>query len=91
LARLQVTNPETCEAILKSARFRGLLAGHIPPDWFVIKTDLRAELDQLLDATGFHRTGRYRLADQSSGVPDSDPARPKRRGRPGLGHEGEGT
>ena len=85
LTMLQVTNPETCEAILKSARFRGLLAGHIPPDWFVIKTDLRAELDQLLDATGFHRAGRYRLADQSSGVPYSDPATPKRRGRPGLG------
>jgi hypothetical protein len=83
LAMLQVTNPETCEAILNSSQFRGLLAGHIPPDWFVIKTGLRAELDNLLAATGFHQAGSYRLGDLSVDDPSPAPDSPERRRRPG--------
>ena len=50
---LQVAQPRAREALLCSAAFRPFLAGHIPPEWFVIRDDRLREVCGLLERLGF--------------------------------------
>jgi hypothetical protein len=45
--------PQAKEALLHSATFRPLLAGHIPPEWFLIRDDHLSEVRVLLERLGF--------------------------------------
>lgn len=61
LPMLQVTRPQARDAILTSPAFRPLLAGHIPPDWFLVQPDQLAELKRLLEQIGLTPTETYQL------------------------------
>jgi hypothetical protein len=50
---LRITQPQAKEALLQSAAFRPLLAGHIPPEWFLIRDDHLSEVRGLLERLGF--------------------------------------
>jgi Helicase conserved C-terminal domain len=50
---LRITQAQAKEALLYSAAFRPLLAGHIPPEWFLIRDDHLSELRGLLERLGF--------------------------------------
>jgi hypothetical protein len=50
---LRIIQPQAKEALLHSAAFRPLLAGHIPPEWFVIRDDHLSEVRGLLERLGF--------------------------------------
>lgn len=53
LVMLQVGQPQAYEMIRDSPRFRPLLLGAIPPNWFVVRQDKRPELEQQLTELGF--------------------------------------
>jgi hypothetical protein len=50
---LRIIQAEAKEALLHSAAFRPLLAGHIPPEWFLIRDDHLSEVRGLLERLGF--------------------------------------
>lgn len=50
---LHVPRPQARDAMLRSPLFAAFLAGHIPPDWFVVKNDKAAEVARLLTQLGF--------------------------------------
>jgi hypothetical protein len=50
---LRIIQPQAKEALLHSAAFRPLLAGHIPPEWFLIRDDHLSEARGLLERLGF--------------------------------------
>jgi hypothetical protein len=50
---LRIVQPQAKEALLHSPTFRPLLAGHIPPEWFVIREDHLSEVRALLEMLGF--------------------------------------
>jgi hypothetical protein len=50
---LHVPRAQARDAMLRSPLFAALLAGHIPPDWFVVRPDKAAELARLLTQLGF--------------------------------------
>jgi hypothetical protein len=58
---LQVTRGQARDAILTSPAFRPLLAGHIPPDWFLVQPNQLAELKRLLEQIGLTPTDSYQL------------------------------
>ena len=86
LAMLQVRQPQACATIRSSRRFRPLLLGHVPPDWFIVRPEKRAELEQLLTELGFSLGGSYQLtpaAEADKIAAGSRPARSGRRSRKG--------
>ena len=50
---LRIIQPQAKEALLHSATFRPFLAGHIPPEWFLIRDDHLSEVRGLLERLGF--------------------------------------
>ena len=50
---LRIIQPQAKEALLHSAAFRPFLAGHIPPEWFLIRDDHLSEARGLLERLGF--------------------------------------
>jgi hypothetical protein len=50
---LRIMQPQAKEALLQSATFRPFLAGHIPPEWFLIRDDHLSEARALLERLGF--------------------------------------
>jgi hypothetical protein len=50
---LRIVQPQAKEALLHSATFRPFLAGHIPPEWFLIRDDHLSEVRELLERLGF--------------------------------------
>jgi len=50
---LRIMQPQAKEALLHSATFRPFLAGHIPPEWFLIRDDHLSEVCGLLERLGF--------------------------------------
>jgi hypothetical protein len=50
---LRIVQPQAKEALLHSATFRPFLAGHIPPEWFLIREDHLNEVRELLERLGF--------------------------------------
>lgn len=50
---LEIVEPRAKNALLHSPTFRPLLAGHIPPDWFLIREDSLSEVRRLLERLGF--------------------------------------
>jgi len=50
---LRIVQPQAKEALLHSATFRPFLAGHIPPEWFLIQEDHLNEVRELLERLGF--------------------------------------
>lgn len=50
---LRITQPQAKDALLHSPTFRPLLAGHIPPEWFLIREDHLSEVRALLERLGF--------------------------------------
>ena len=63
LLMLQVADLQAREALLASRRFRPFLAGHIPPDWFVLQAQKHRELKLLLAELGFSAEGSYFIPD----------------------------
>ena len=50
---LRIVQPQAKEALLHSSTFRPFLAGHIPPEWFLIREDHLNEVRELLERLGF--------------------------------------
>ena len=50
---LRIMQPQAKEALLQSATFRPFLAGHIPPEWFLIRDEHLSEVRALLERLGF--------------------------------------
>ncbi|MGH9395301.1 MAG: hypothetical protein ACRD18_00405 [Terriglobia bacterium] len=50
---LRIMQPQAKEALLHSETFRPFLAGHIPPEWFLIRDDYLSEVRGLLKRLGF--------------------------------------
>jgi hypothetical protein len=50
---LRIMQPQAKEALLHSTTFRPFLAGHIPPEWFLIRDDHLSEVRRLLERLGF--------------------------------------
>ena len=50
---LRVPHPQARDAMLQSPLFASLLAGRIPPDWFVVRPDKAVEVARLLTQLGF--------------------------------------
>jgi len=50
---LRIMQPQAKEALLQSATFRPFLAGHIPPEWFLIRDEHLSEVRGLLERLGF--------------------------------------
>ncbi len=73
---LQVTVPQARSAILTSPTFAPFIAGHLPPDWFLIKEDKLAEMKRLLKALGFS-LGECYQPPGGEGEKSAEPA-PKR-------------
>lgn len=59
---LQLTRGSDCDAILGSDVFRPLLAGHIPPCWFIVQDDKAGEVKRLLLRLGFRIDASFQLA-----------------------------
>jgi hypothetical protein len=85
LLMLQVPEPQACAMILSSRRFRPLLLGHVPPNWFIVQPEKQAELERLLTELGFAVGSSYRLTEPREG--DAAEAVPRRHVR-GGGHTG---
>ncbi len=85
LLLLQVPQKQACAAILGSERFRPLLQGHIPPDWFLVHPGQQAELTRLLSELGFALGHSWKLEKwpSSEGAEQPSAGQPARkRGRP---------
>jgi hypothetical protein len=50
---LRIMQPQAKEAVLHSPTFRPLLAGYIPPEWFLVHEDHLGEVRALLERLGF--------------------------------------
>ncbi len=50
---LQIVQPQAKEALLRSPTFRPLLAGHIPPEWFLVREEHLSQVRTLLERLGF--------------------------------------
>jgi len=50
---LRILQPQAQQALLHSPTFRPFLAGHIPPEWFLIHDDHLSEVRRLLETLGF--------------------------------------
>ena len=50
---LRIIQPNAQQALLHSPTFRPHLAGHIPPEWFLIHDDHLSEVRRLLETLGF--------------------------------------
>jgi hypothetical protein len=50
---LRIVQPQARQALLQSPTFCPHLAGHIPPEWFLIHDDHLSEVRQLLETLGF--------------------------------------
>ena len=50
---LQIVQPQAKEALLRSPTFRPLLAGHIPPGWFLVREEHLSQVRTLLERLGF--------------------------------------
>ncbi|MHB8899618.1 MAG: hypothetical protein ACYC6Y_12800, partial [Thermoguttaceae bacterium] len=59
---LQLTRGSDCDAILGSEVFRPLLAGHIPPCWFIVQDGKAGEVRQVLQRLGFRIDTSFQLA-----------------------------
>jgi hypothetical protein len=62
---LQIPRPQARDAILTSPVFQPVLAGHIPPDWFIVRDDQAGEAKRLLKQLGFTITDSYQLPSPS--------------------------
>ena len=86
---LQITSDEARDAILHSTAFESLLAGHVPPDWFILHDDKATAAKRLLKRLGFNIDGSYHvvsLDESRNPVPEpklKTAARPRRRRRRG--------
>jgi hypothetical protein len=86
LLMLRVLQPQAVAMMLGSKRFRPLLAGHVPPDWFIVPADRRRELEQLLGELGFAASASLPAVDlpqapEGPAEQESRSARPAGRGR----------
>lgn len=80
---LQITRTDARDAVLGSDVFEPLLAGHIPPCWFIVRDDKFAETKRLLERLGFQSEATYQVAtlDESrSLVTEFDPPVKRTRG-----------
>lgn len=50
---LRIMQPQAQQALLHSPTFRPFLAGHIPPEWFLVHDDHLSEVRRLLETLGF--------------------------------------
>jgi len=62
LQLIQITRTEARDAILHSDVFEPLLAGHIPPDWFLVRDGQVAAVKKLLKQLGFNIDGSHQVA-----------------------------
>jgi hypothetical protein len=83
LLMLQVPQAQACAMILSSPRFQPFLLGHVPPNWFILRPEKRAELEGLLADLGFAVGASYQLAAPPEGdTPEAAPRRPRSRRQP---------
>ena len=82
---LQITRTDARDAVLNSNAFQPLLAGHIPPCWFLVRDDKSAEAKRLLKRLGFQSDASYQVAtlDESrcNATDHTPPAKKTRRKR----------
>jgi len=87
---LRILQPQAQQALLHSPTFRPFLAGHIPPEWFLIHDDHLSEVRRLLETLGFmiadsldaQPLGAIQnpMKDSPSALPRIKPDRKRRRG-----------
>jgi hypothetical protein len=87
---LRIMQPNAQEALLQSPTFRPHLAGHIPPEWFLIHDDHLSEVRRLLETLAFviaesmdaplAAAIRNPAKDSSPALPRTKPDRKRRRG-----------
>jgi hypothetical protein len=87
---LRIMQPQAQQALLHSSTFRPFLAGHIPPEWFLIHDDHLSEVRRLLETLGFAiaesmdvpLVGAIQnpVKDSSPAVPRTKPDQKRRRG-----------
>ena len=77
---LQVSRPQVRDAILHSPAFAPLLAGHIPPDWFVLRDDGIAAARKLLKTLGFALSDTLQLGPPAASREEPPPATGRRKG-----------
>lgn len=89
---LQVKQPQACAMMLSSQRFRPVMLGHVPPNWFIVRPEQRKELELLLAELGFTLGAPPQLAGLSeesgpagarSAPPDSERKSRRNRRKPG--------
>jgi Helicase conserved C-terminal domain len=87
LLMLQITQPQACAMLLSTPRFQAYFVGHIPPNWFLVQTEKRGEMERVLIELGFAVDGSYRLTALPEGeavetrpVPHRPRGRPRKRG-----------
>jgi hypothetical protein len=87
---LRITQPNAQQALLHSPTFRPHLAGHIPPEWFLIYDDHLSEVRRLLERLGFAiaesldaplvGANQNPASDSPPALPRIKPGRKRRRG-----------
>ena len=63
---LQVHQDQVAAMLQNSNRFKPFLIGHIPPNWFIVHSDKKKDLEKELVQIGFKLGGEYRLVSTSS-------------------------
>ncbi len=58
---IQITRVEAYEAVLQSKAFESLIAGHLPPDWLIVKDEKVTETKKLLERLGFRLDDTYEI------------------------------
>lgn len=77
---LQVSRPQVRDAILHSPAFAPLLAGHIPPDWFILRDDGIAAARILLKTLGFALSDTLQLGPPAASRAEPPSATGRRKG-----------
>jgi hypothetical protein len=81
LLLLQVPQAQACQAILASERFRAHFLSHVPPHWFIVRANQKAELSDLLREFGFVLDDEFQMEELPKVVLDENVA-PKPTKRP---------
>lgn len=79
---LQVHEPRARTALGASERFQQCVVAHIPPDWFIIHDDKKAELDRLLRELGFSLSDSFKQGELVKGPIAGNKQGSRRKGRP---------
>jgi Helicase conserved C-terminal domain len=80
LLLLQVPQEQACTVLREQRRFQSFFLAQLPPHWFIVRPEKRAELERLLEEMGFATTVAWKPASPKKVEPEKPPrSRRKRR------------